>query len=228
VSGPEAVVIPADARCTVRGEELHLLRERAVYWPRRATLLVADPHFGKAAAFRSAGVPVPAGTTAGTLARIDAALARTSATRLVFLGDFLHAREGRSVATLDALGAWRGTHAAVDVLLVRGNHDRRAGDPPPALHIRCVDAPLVDPPFAFVHHPGEVPDAYALAGHIHPSVTMVGRGRQRTRLPCFWFGAKWAVLPALGEFTGLANVEPVAGDELFVVAGESVHAVATA
>ena len=225
---PNAAPVPRDARCTVRGEQLVLLPERAVWWERTRTLLIADPHFGKAATFRSAGVPVPGGTTAGTLARIDAAIARTDPARLVFLGDFLHAREGKSAATVGALGAWREGQAALDVVLVRGNHDMRAGDPPSELRIRCVDAPMIDPPFAFVHHPAAVAGAYALAGHLHPSATMVGRGRQRERLPCFWFGAEWAVLPAFGEFTGLAGVEPVAGDRVFVIAGDVVQMVSTA
>ncbi|HWE43266.1 MAG TPA: ligase-associated DNA damage response endonuclease PdeM [Gemmatimonadaceae bacterium] len=223
MSGLEAVVEAQDAVCTVRGEELLLLPERAIYWRRRRTLLVADPHFGKAASFRSAGVPVPAGTTEGTLARIDATLARTGATRLVFLGDFLHARQGRSVATLSALGAWRARHAELDVVLVRGNHDHRAGDPPAELRVCCVDAPLIEAPLGLVHHPVEVPGVYALAGHLHPAAVMIGRGRQRARFPCFWFSGQWAVLPAFGEFTGLASVEPGPGDQVFVIAGGAVH-----
>jgi DNA ligase-associated metallophosphoesterase len=225
MSGPAAVAATGDAACVVRGEELRLLPERAAYWVRTRTLLIADPHFGKAAAFRAAGVPVPAGTTEGTLARIDATLARTAAARLVFLGDFLHARGGRSPATFATLGSWRERHAGLEVVLVRGNHDRRAGDPPGELRIACVDAPVVEPPFAFVHDPAMVPGSYALGGHLHPAAVMIGRGRQRARLPCFWFTAQWAVLPAFGEFTGLATVSPGAGDELFVIAGDSVQGV---
>lgn len=228
MSGPEAVVATRDATCIVRGEELRLLPERAAYWVRARTLLIADPHFGKAAAFRAAGVPVPAGTTEGTLARVDATLARTGATRLVFLGDFLHARGGRSPATFATLGAWRDRQAQLEVVLVRGNHDRRAGDPPAELRISCVDAPLVEQPFALVHDPAPVDGSYALGGHLHPAAAMIGRGRQRARLPCFWFSGQWAVLPAFGEFTGLATVCPGAGDQLFVVAGDEVHEVATA
>ena len=84
-----------NAAADIAGERVSLLPERAAYWERTRTLLVADPHFGKAAAFRAAGVPVPRGTTTGSLTRLDAALARTGAARIVFLGDFLHAREGR-------------------------------------------------------------------------------------------------------------------------------------
>src|SRR5690349_17592680 len=97
----------SSAVADVAGERLELLPERAVYWGRVKTLLVADPHFGKAAAFRAAGVLVPRGTTTETLSRLDAALARTGASRILFLGDFLHAKEGRSPETLRTINEWR-------------------------------------------------------------------------------------------------------------------------
>jgi DNA ligase-associated metallophosphoesterase len=206
------------------GEELVLLPDRAVHWTARSTLLVADPHFGKAATFRAAGIFVPEETTAVTLARLDALIAATRARRVVFLGDFLHAREGRHPATLDSIATWRATHASVKVLLVRGNHDRRAGDPPRSLEIECTDAPHVEGPFALVHHPARVDGAYALAGHVHPGARLHGAGRERARLPCFWFGADCAVLPAFGEFTGLADVEAREGDRVWVTTGHEVIA----
>ena len=38
--------------------------------------------------------------------------------------------------------AWRAAHRSLDLVLVRGNHDDRAGDPPATLGIRVVDEPL--------------------------------------------------------------------------------------
>jgi DNA ligase-associated metallophosphoesterase len=210
------------ALVTVAGEELALLPERAVFWPRRRTLLVADPHFGKAASFRALGVPVPRGTTADATARLDALIARLALERIDFLGDFLHAREGRNAETFAALASWRATHAAIAMRIVRGNHDRRAGDPPPEVGISCVDGPVFETPFALAHHPVGVAGAYVLAGHVHPCAVLVGPARLRERLPCFWIGAEVAVLPAFGEFTGCAEVQPREGDEVWVVAGDSV------
>jgi DNA ligase-associated metallophosphoesterase len=211
-----------DAETEVRGERLVLLPERAVYWQRTGTLLVADTHFGKAAAFRAGGYPVPGGTTAANLARLDGALRRTGARRIVFLGDFLHARQGRAPATMERLVDWRRERSAVEMILVRGNHDRGAGDPPRELQIRCVEAPLLEPPFVLVHHPTKSADGYVLAGHVHPAVRLFGRGRQRERLPCFHFAAAGAVLPAFGDFTGVAEVSPAPGDRVFVIAGGEV------
>jgi len=212
-------------RTTVAGEELLLLPDRAVYWPSHATLLVADPHFGKAAAFRFAGLFVPPGTTAAALSRLSKLLVNTNAERIVFLGDFLHAAEGRSAQMFSAVAAWRRSHAAIGMTLVRGNHDRRAGDPPTELGIGVVDGPSVEGPFALAHHPAAVEGLYVLAGHIHPCVTVRGRGRgDRERLACFWFGAQVGVLPAFGEFTGCAEISPKDGDRVWVVAGSEVIA----
>jgi len=214
--------VTRDALLEIVGERLFLLPERAMYWERASTLFVADPHFGKAASFRAAGVLVPRGTTSETLTRLDVALGRTGAQRVVFLGDFLHALEGRSPETLRTINDWRAARVSIDMMLVRGNHDARAGDPPRELDLLCVNGPMVEPPFVFAHHPRRSDDGYVLAGHVHPGVRLSGAAREHARLPCFWFGSEVGVLPAFGEFTGLADVSPVPGDRVWVVADGEV------
>ena len=210
----------------VAGETLTLLPERAAYWTRTRTLLIADPHFGKAATFRASAIPVPRGTTTEALSRLDGLLARTGATRIIFLGDYLHARDGRSPETLRVLADWWTAHSDLELVLVRGNHDRRAGDPPAELGLRCIDAPMVEAPFVMAHHPTSSAEGYVLAGHLHPGVSLTGRGRMRERLSCFWFGRGCGVLPAFGEFTGLADVTPEPGDRVIAIADEALVEVA--
>jgi DNA ligase-associated metallophosphoesterase len=215
-----------DVTLEIEGEPVVLMPEHALWLPERRTLLVADAHFGKAATFRAGGIFVPRGTTATTLARLDAALARTDATRIVFLGDLLHAREGRSPETLRLVAEWRASRGTVEVVLVRGNHDRAAGDPPESLGIACVDPPLLEDAFAFTHHPRSVEGYFDVAGHVHPAVRLHGRGRQFERLPCFWVRRDGMVLPAFGDFTGLGDVELAEGDRAFAVADGVVMEVA--
>jgi DNA ligase-associated metallophosphoesterase len=212
----------SDIEITIRGETLLLMAERCALWRERQMLLVADPHFGKAAAFRAGGIPVPSGTTTDTVARLRHAVSRTGATCISFLGDFLHARSGRSDETLQALDEWRSASPSVGLTLVRGNHDRHAGDPPRELEIECVDAPYALHPFVLAHHPSPSDDGYVLAGHVHPGVRLYGRGGQRERLPCFVFGPDYAVMPAFGEFTGLADVDPDASADVYAVADGEV------
>jgi uncharacterized protein len=97
-----------DAHVRLAGEDVMLLPERALYWPRAASLVAADFHWGKGATFRAAGIPVPTGTTGDDLRRLDGALQRTCARRLIILGDLFHARAGRiATRTLAELRAWR-------------------------------------------------------------------------------------------------------------------------
>lgn len=209
------------------GARLQLLAQRAIYIAEQASLLIADAHIGKAQAFRSLGVPVPSGTTADGLHRLSTLLAGTQARRVVFMGDLLHAAKGRSAAVLDAVEAWRARHADVELLLVRGNHDRHAGDPPAAWRVQCVDEPFHLPGLpglALAHHPQPCNGVYVLAGHVHPAVLLNGRARQRLRLPCFHFGAQVGLLPAFGGFTGNHVVQAAPGDAVYVVADEAVRA----
>lgn len=214
-------------RIEVAGEPLVLLPERAVFQERTGTLLVADAHLGKAAAFRSAAIPLPGGTTTEALLRLSTALERTGARRLLLLGDFFHARSGRASRTLAAIADWRDRHADLPIVLVRGNHDRGSGDPPAEWRFTCCDEPLVEFPFAFRHHPAEEPGSYVLAGHIHPAVSLSGFGGQREKLPCFLFGDRVALLPAFGGFTGGASVRPRQGDRVYGIAEDEVVPILT-
>lgn len=206
------------------GERLWLLPQRAAYWPRMKTLLVADAHLGKAAAFRSAGIPVPSGTTADNLDRLSALVHLLDAKRIAFIGDLVHDAAAQRAAA-NAFARWRAAHGAIDMLLVRGNHDRRAGDPPCGWNLECVDEPHTMEGIALVHVPQRVPGHYAIAGHVHPAVQLAGRGRELLRLPCFHFTADCATLPAFGAFTGMADVTLSEGDRVYVAAESRVVAV---
>ena len=209
--------------CSVElaGEEVLLLPQKALYWPARHTLLVADNHIGKAASFRALGVPVPRGTTSENLATLDALLLAHDIRRIIFLGDFLHAKAAQAPATLQAMLEWRRRHGELELLLVRGNHDWHAGDPSALLRIALVDEPFACGPFALCHHPGLACDGYAIAGHVHP-VYHLRTARDSLRLPCFLLGTQRAILPAFGAFTGGHSLIPHISDKVYVVADELV------
>nr|WP_225614188.1 ligase-associated DNA damage response endonuclease PdeM [Delftia sp. DLF01] len=207
------------------GEPVHLLAQHALWWPAQGTLFIADLHLGKAATFRARGIPVPAGTTQGNLDRLSALLQGLSVRRLVVLGDFLHAAQARTPSVLAALADWRLRHAALEVVLVRGNHDSHAGDPPSALGISVVDEPWRLGPFAGCHYPQEAPACHVLAGHVHPAVVLRGPGRDALRLPCFAVHPGFTLLPAFGLFTGMASLPPGPGLQCFAVGGGRVWAV---
>ena len=160
---------------------------------------------------------MPHGTTAENFQRLDRLLQRYACRRLIVLGDFLHARQAQNPVTMAALSEWRGRHTELAITLIRGNHDRHAGDPPAALNIETVAEPLLLGPFALQHEPDPHPSHHVLAGHVHPAYRLRGKGRQSLRLPCFVLGERLSLLPAFGSFTGAMSVFAEPGQRIYVL-----------
>jgi DNA ligase-associated metallophosphoesterase len=217
---------PASLPVEIAGHPVVLSSLRGMFDPALRCLFVADAHFGKDAVFRARGIPVPVGSTADNLMRLDILIAEWEPVILVFLGDLLHAREAHASETLDALQAWRTRHAGLRMVLVEGNHDRHAGALPVSLGIEYVREPWRIGPWALCHYPQQVEGAYVLAGHVHPVYRITTRN-DSVRVPCFRFGTACGVLPAFGSFTGGAREDGrVAGERVFLVVQEKVIEVA--
>ncbi|MCK9689678.1 ligase-associated DNA damage response endonuclease PdeM [Scleromatobacter humisilvae] len=207
------------------GDELWLLPERAAWHADSRTLFIADLHLGKSATFRARGLPVPSGTTLENLQRLATLVREHAAQRVVFLGDLLHSKHAQRAAAIAPLHAWRAAHAGLRCVLVRGNHESHAGDPPPSLGFEIVDEPWpVDGTAALVgcHHPQRVDVGTVLAGHWHPAITLFGPARDRQRLACFCLIDGLLVLPAFGAFTGSSPHAPPAGSTCYPVGGDRV------
>ena len=199
------------------GETLELLGGRAIHWAAQRTLFVADTHFGKPAAFRAAGVPVPELTTGADLDRLTALITRASAERLIILGDVVHAPQGQTQHTIEAIADWRSTWRSLDVAYITGNHDRRVEPFPTEWRMTRLNPGTRLGPFTLHHDPTDDPDGYTLSGHIHPMIRLrdgVGAG---VRCPCFLFEARHAILPAFGGFVGLARVKPTPDARVFLI-----------
>jgi len=205
-------------------EQLVLLPQKAAFWPRERMLIIADIHFGKAAAFRSFGIPVPKGTTTENLQALDALIELTGANHVLFLGDFLHARAAHAASTQAAMLAWRRRRCDLILTLVRGNHDKHAGDPARELGIDLVDEPYTVGSYSFCHHPDIAAPGYVLAGHVHPVYVLATRS-DALRLPCFIAGPTRMILPSFGAFTGGHALKPEPGERIWVSSGEAVHSV---
>ncbi|MCC5862800.1 MAG: hypothetical protein JJT93_12945, partial [Gammaproteobacteria bacterium] len=103
----------------------------------------------------------------------------------------------------------------------------RPPPPPPGLVEWCEDD-LREGGFAFRHEPAVVPDAFVLAGHVHPAYRLGTAGRDRLRLPVFWQRPGCLVLPAFGSFTGGWNLRPAREDRLYGIGPDAVIPLQTA
>jgi DNA ligase-associated metallophosphoesterase len=185
--------------------------------------MAADLHLGKEGTFRSAGIPLPEGPSVETLNRLEQALHRTGAHRLVVLGDLFHGASSVD-ACAEVVAAWRHRRPGLDIELISGSHDRWSGDLPRSWRIEVHDEPWPLAPFMLRHYPAaEVAGDYWLAGHLHPGVLLrEGRRGAALRLPCFNFDERGGILPAFGSFTGLARVEPAPAGHCYAIAGHEV------
>lgn len=208
-------------RHVTKGQHLWLHPFRALYWEEEEALLIADLHLGKAQHFRKAGIAVPASAGQENWERLISLLWDFQPRRVLFLGDLFHSEYNTDWEELIELTS---QYEAIRFELVVGNHDILSPDAYQAARLLVHEEPYQLGSFLLSHHPmEEVPEGgYNLAGHIHPRVVLEGMGKQRMRLPCFWFGKDQALLPAFGVFTGTAVVKPKTGDQVFVLAEERV------
>jgi DNA ligase-associated metallophosphoesterase len=222
------VPVTSAAEAPAAEADIVLLPGRAAYLTATATLLVADLHLGKAATFRSQGIPVPEGSAQKDLVRLEAVVAATRARRLVVLGDLFHARSGCTTEVFAEFTAARGRFADTEVMLVAGNHDRAVGRLPPGLGIDSVLRTHDEPPFHFVHEPGtplpepDREEPFTIAGHLHPVIALTSPSGDRLTDRCFLAEPGLLVMPAFGSFTGGHRVSPTERSRVWIARDDGV------
>lgn len=204
-----------------QGEEFWLLPEKAVLMPRHHALLIADPHFGKAAHFRKAGIPIPEKVHVQDFLKIQKLIQAYAVREVYFLGDLFHSDWNTSWTDLEEFA---GYFPGCRFHLVKGNHDIL----PERLYQSGVweihPKPVTLGNFLLSHEPEEEfpTDLYNFCGHIHPGIALYGAGKQRMVLPCFFQKERQMVLPAFGRFTGVVNLAAGTNDRAFAIAGKKV------
>lgn len=208
----------------VLGEEMGLYPQRAVYWKRAGILLLADLHLGKINHFRKSGIPVPSKANDHNIEIFLELVRATKPARIICLGDLFHSHYNPE---WEVFGEVVKYFSGISFELVMGNHDIMSERQYERKGIRVYDDLLIGK-FLFTHHPLESipPHLYNIAGHVHPGVQLIGKGRQSVTLPCFYFGTHQALLPAFGMFTGLARIRPKKDDRIFVIAENKILSIA--
>ncbi|MBL7871306.1 MAG: ligase-associated DNA damage response endonuclease PdeM [Cyclobacteriaceae bacterium] len=203
------------------GEKVHLLPQKAVWFKKRKTVLMADLHFGKINHFRKAGIAVPARANDKNADNLISVLQATKPERLIFLGDLFHSHYNED---WEVVGQIRKHFITCSFELVLGNHDILSEVQYERHKMKFYLNELREDNFILTHEPmEEIPvGMYNLCGHLHPGVNLKGAGKQSITLPCFYFGKQQAILPAFGSFTGLARIVPKKDDRIYVIAENKI------
>ncbi len=201
----------------IKGQSIKLFPEKAIELIGSGILFIADLHFGKINHFRKSGIPVPLQANDRNAEQLIDLVNRVKPSRVIFLGDLFHSHYNEE---WEVIGQVMRHFTSCSFELVKGNHDIMSKLQYERHHVQVHEGPLKIGSFILTHEPMENngTDFYNIAGHIHPGVHLSGKGRQSLTLPCFYFGARQAILPAFGSFTGLARITPQKTDQIFVVA----------
>jgi DNA ligase-associated metallophosphoesterase len=199
----------------IHGQNLWLSSQRSLFWEEEKALVVSDLHFGKTGHFRKAGIPVPQSVYREDLQRLVSLLHYFKPSKIVVVGDFFHSRANTE---LDWFKRWREDFAALQIILVRGNHDILTDAWYRDAAIDVVYPTLQKGAFLFSHDRIETPPGvYSFFGHIHPGVLIHGLGKQSLRFPCFYFTERYCILPAFSKFTGAVAMDQTEASAVFAI-----------
>ena len=183
--GPTRVLVDADTILDARLALFH----RSERW-----LAVADVHFGYELSQRAAGALFPWWGMESVEARLLALLDDYRPERLIIAGDFVHDRTAREPA-LVLLARLR---ARGEVMLVAGNHDRRA------FTAAEMQPFCVTERFCFQHGdsvpPPEADGRRLVIGHHHPAGMLSDGAGLSLKLPAFVETPTQWVLPAFSPW----------------------------
>jgi hypothetical protein len=192
---------------TVNGVALVADLAGVLWWPERATLVVADLHLEKGTAQGRRGRFLPPYDSAATLDRLARTIQRLAPERVICLGDSFHDR-GAAARLSPAEGdRLAGLIDGRDWIWITGNHDPA----PPADWGGRVVEELVLGALVFRHEAlacsGTAAGAASgeVSGHFHPKAAVRVRDKRITA-PCFVTDGRRLILPAFGAYTGGLNI----------------------
>lgn len=200
------------------GEEFLLLPERAILRIADNSLLIADPHFGKATHFRQSGIPISDEVFINDISRLENLVKTYTVKRVIVLGDFFHSTHN---SEWERFNHWLETSPLEQWVIVPGNHDKHTRKSVLCSKCTVTEVHYEEAGFIFTHEPCETV-LPSFCGHLHPGICLRGSGRQSMKLPCFFISSNQMILPAFGAFTGLAIQHPEENDQVFAIAGKSV------
>ncbi len=197
-----------------------LSADRVLYLAGERTLAVADIHWGYAQSHRRAGNLLPLWGNEEIVRRLRRVLHRYRPRRMIWLGDSLHTPGSADEAErfLDEL-------RDVEVIVVRGNHDRKWP--------RADRAEFRLGSCLFHHGDGArtlAPEEVEIIGHIHPAFSWSDGAGLRLKVPALVQGPRRIILPSFSDWSAGAawNDRLAEGERIWLVSSRQVWALPVA
>ena len=207
----------------IKNQNFTLHHFGAIYWEAKKVLLISDVHFGKVTHFRKHGMAIPNNVIVENFKKLNNLIAFFNPEKIIFLGDLFHSTIN---IEWELFANWT-QEIKQKIVLVEGNHDIIAKNKYSELNIEVFTELVIDN-FYLTHHPSEKDTLFNFCGHIHPSVTLSGIGKQYLKMPCFFRKPNQLILPAFGEFTGNFSLVPNKEDKVYAITKDEVIEIALA
>jgi DNA ligase-associated metallophosphoesterase len=181
----------------------------ALYWEAEDTLLVADLHLEKGAAFAARGMMLPPYDTRSTLRRLASCIDLFMPRRLVALGDSFHRSDLAGRLHEEDRDELMSLQQGREWYWILGNHDPDLPESIGGFICRSLTIGGV----TLRHEPSFARSA-EIAGHLHP-VARIARKGEVFRRKCFATDGHRLVMPAFGAYAGGLNLLNEAFSSLF-------------
>ena len=178
---------------------LNLCHDGTIHWAAQSMLIVSDLHLEKGSHFAVKGRFLPPYDSRETLGKLQVALQKTHAKRVLFLGDSFHDADGHARLAAEERALLDHLCGTFEVIWVQGNHD---GSWVPPCVQQCADYTIDG--ITFTHEATRKGRA-EISGHFHPCVRVNHKGGS-VRRPCFIEDGNKLILPSFGAFTGGMDV----------------------
>lgn len=184
------------------GEELVLLNNNALYWPRERALLVADLHLEKGSWYAQTGQMLPPYDSHETLGRITDAIRQTDAKRVITLGDNFHDDAGLHRLDTGVADTLCALIRSLDWVWITGNHDESM----PCAFGASIHSEINVNGIILRHEAQAGETRPEISGHYHPKIRTRIKGRYIAR-SCAVIArsrnvADRMIAPAFGAYTG--------------------------
>ena len=203
----------------IHGENVIADSSGGLYWKRKRGLIISDLHLGKTMHFRKKGMALPQNLDFHDLVALEHVIEEYRPRRAILLGDLFHSDYN---IEWERFASFTQEYKKGHFILVRGNHDILEDWHYARSNMEIVDELIADP-FIFTHKPlHNSADRVNICGHVHPGIKLFGKGRQRIRLPAFFFRRNQILVPAFGRFTGSISIKPKKEDLILALADGKV------
>ncbi|MDA0685297.1 MAG: ligase-associated DNA damage response endonuclease PdeM [Bacteroidetes bacterium] len=198
---------------------LNMCPEMCLHMPEQGLLVISDVHMGRVQHMRRNGLAIPTAAAQKDLNNLIQVISAYQPQCCLFLGDLFHSLPNSEWPQLfQALESFPHTQ----FLLITGNHDRFVTHHLPPNWEQHSEWEIDG--IRFCHEPSEQA-GFEICGHLHPSYSLRGKGRQSLRLPCFWLSDQRLVMPAFSSLAGGYSITPEPGQRIFISNGKIVSEV---